>query len=303
MEQKKENQVAVPVEMPSPLQVIMGEDAVVGATRIANKLSAIVESRNLFTDISGKKHIHVEGWTTLGALLGVVPDVISSVRVPGVKVKGYLIDNGREGRFVKAAFYNKKTMKVIPDAEGNDLREIEEVKYESEIQIRSMDGKYILGRAKSICSNLEDGKLTKPEYSIESQSQTRATGKAFRLQFSWIITLAGFEPGEPDDEQGGPKKREAEVIDPKASKVKAEPKTDKAQVAATEPDTRPLTEQWTELVKEAQKLGIKIADILAEVCTEKNGKGNWIINPSHLEKLVPMLAEKIEQASAGTVTE
>lgn len=41
------------------------------ATEVADALAPAIEQRKLFANISGKKHITVEGWTTLGAMLGV----------------------------------------------------------------------------------------------------------------------------------------------------------------------------------------------------------------------------------------
>ena len=35
---------------------------------------------------------------------------------------------------------------------------------------------------------------TRPRYARRSMAQTRATGKACRLAFSWIMALAGYEP-------------------------------------------------------------------------------------------------------------
>lgn len=43
------------------------------ATAVANALAPVLEERKLFALIRGKKHILVEGWMTLGAMLGVTP--------------------------------------------------------------------------------------------------------------------------------------------------------------------------------------------------------------------------------------
>ena len=45
------------------------------ATEIAKVLSAIIEDRQLYREISGRKHVYVEGWTLLGSMLGVFPIV------------------------------------------------------------------------------------------------------------------------------------------------------------------------------------------------------------------------------------
>lgn len=43
------------------------------ATRTADALADVLKSRNLTTSIQGKQHVQVEGWQTLGAMLGVTP--------------------------------------------------------------------------------------------------------------------------------------------------------------------------------------------------------------------------------------
>lgn len=43
------------------------------ASIIANALTPVVEKRRLFKEIGGKKHVYVEGWTTMLAMLGIFP--------------------------------------------------------------------------------------------------------------------------------------------------------------------------------------------------------------------------------------
>jgi hypothetical protein len=43
------------------------------ATQAATALAHVIRDRHLYTRIRGKDHVHVEGWTLLGSLLGVYP--------------------------------------------------------------------------------------------------------------------------------------------------------------------------------------------------------------------------------------
>lgn len=43
------------------------------ATRTADALADVLKSRRLTTNIQGKDHVQIEGWQTLGAMLGVTP--------------------------------------------------------------------------------------------------------------------------------------------------------------------------------------------------------------------------------------
>jgi hypothetical protein len=50
-----------------PVQIIERASALAGA------LSKVINAQNLFTMISERKHVRVEGWTLLGTMLGVYP--------------------------------------------------------------------------------------------------------------------------------------------------------------------------------------------------------------------------------------
>jgi len=62
------------------------QDVIRAAVERADALSAIVNERNLYTIIQGKKHPHVEAWTLLGSMLGVfaVPEEVEPVEIEGV---------------------------------------------------------------------------------------------------------------------------------------------------------------------------------------------------------------------------
>jgi len=68
----------------------------------------------------------------------------------------------------------------------------DETAYESEVELLSHENR-IIGRASAICSSKEPSKRGQPEYVIKSMAQTRATSKAARLSFGWIMKLAGYE--------------------------------------------------------------------------------------------------------------
>src|SRR3990167_3146309 len=48
------------------------------ATLVAKELARVVEDRKLYSVIQGKKFVRVEGWNTMGAMLGVVPREVSN---------------------------------------------------------------------------------------------------------------------------------------------------------------------------------------------------------------------------------
>jgi len=121
------------------------------ASGIATVLADVINKRELYKVIRGRKYVLVEGWTTLGAVLGVTPRTV-------------------------------------------EVKELAEGAFEATVElVRNSDGA-IIGRGIAECGADEPTWQSRPRYARKSMAITRATGKAFRLSFSWIMKLAGFEP-------------------------------------------------------------------------------------------------------------
>lgn len=132
------------------------------ATEIATELASVIDSRKLYAIISGKKFVKAEGWSTLGAMLGVVP--------------------------------------VETETKIHEYEDFYE--YEAAVEIiRVSDGARV-GRASAVCSSNEKNWMDRPRNALRSMAITRATGKAFRLSFSWIVVMAGYSP-TPAEEMDG----------------------------------------------------------------------------------------------------
>jgi|HubBroStandDraft_4_1064222.scaffolds.fasta_scaffold00042_13 hypothetical protein len=50
-----------------------------------------------------------------------------------------------------------------------------------------------VGAGEAICTRDERNWKDRDDFAIKSMSQTRAAGKAFRLTFGWLMTIAGYE--------------------------------------------------------------------------------------------------------------
>lgn len=53
-------------------------EVVAKATEVANALKGVLDRQGLTETISGKKHVKVEGWQTVGTMLGIVPVCVST---------------------------------------------------------------------------------------------------------------------------------------------------------------------------------------------------------------------------------
>lgn len=75
----------VPHEPPAQSMTLFHTDdpveVVERATRVADALKSVLAQQGMIARIGGKEHVQVEGWQTLGGMLGVVPIVVWSRRV------------------------------------------------------------------------------------------------------------------------------------------------------------------------------------------------------------------------------
>lgn len=149
------------------------ENVVENATKMANILKKIIDDKKLSVNLRGQSHVKCEGWTTLGALLGVYP---------------------------------QESAVVVHD-DGSVTATIE---------LRTLDGR-VISRGSGHVGMDEKTWAGRPAYARRSMAITRATGKAFRLGFSWVVALAGYNPTPAeempiDDEQPQPQPRNVEPV-------------------------------------------------------------------------------------------
>jgi hypothetical protein len=97
----------VPYEEPTPATIFRTSDpatALERMTEVSKLLFTVVEDRELYARIGGRKHLLVSAWTTLGAMLGLFP-VVAWTR-PNETGDGYVARVEvltRDGRLVGAA--------------------------------------------------------------------------------------------------------------------------------------------------------------------------------------------------------
>jgi len=161
------------LDAPAVSPLLKGQDDPEHALKLAQKytkvLVSIIDNQKddkgrptLYSIIQGRKYIRVEGWTALAGMVGVFPHTVYAKRLE------------------RGAY---------------------ETAYEAMVELKNINGQ-IIASAEAFCSNQETGKKDNPEYAIKSMAITRATGKACRLAFSWIVALAGYET-TPAEEMDG----------------------------------------------------------------------------------------------------
>lgn len=131
-------------------------EVVTRATQVADALKGVLDRQGLTAQISGKRHVLVEGWTTLGAMVGVTA-------VPA---------------WTKPLEGDAPTGKAFG--------------YEARVEARTLDGR-VIGAAEAMCTRSENRWKTADDYAIRSMAQTRATSKALRGPLGFVVTLAGYQ--------------------------------------------------------------------------------------------------------------
>lgn len=175
------------------------QELIAHSKAISEEFVKIVDGQSLFTQISDKKHVHVDGWSMLGILLGIFPYIESVERInigqefDVVLIKKEKSFKNKDNTWTKKTYENwipkdriKTTEVAIKEAHAK------EIAYKAKVTLKTLKGQ-VVGAVESICSNREDGKLDNEEYAINSMAQTRAVGKAFRLSFGWIARVAGYD--------------------------------------------------------------------------------------------------------------
>lgn len=131
------------------------------ATQVANVLKDVLVKQGLVAMVSGKPHVKVEGWNTMGCMLGIL---------------------SRE----------------------KEVKELEDGSYEATVELYSIKTGAVVGTGSALCGKDEARWGKADRFARRSMAITRATGKAFRLNFSWVMSLAGYEPTPEEEHPAGP---------------------------------------------------------------------------------------------------
>ena len=153
MEDRALERVSSEVQL-GTLQASTPQSLVNGASEMARVLDSVIEEKKLFTLISGKKHVRVEGWLRLATMLECTPREVSAARL------------AQDGEFPGA--------------------------WESSVEIVRMKDGAVISRASAMVSDDEPMWKSRSHYARRSSATTRTTSKACRLAFSWIMSLSGY---------------------------------------------------------------------------------------------------------------
>lgn len=119
--------------------------------------------------------------------------------------KLYSTIQGKKYPRVEAWVTMGSLMGILP--RERDVRELGDGSYEAHVDLYSAKTGMMMGGASALCSIDEHRWKNADKYARRSMAITRATGKAYRLCFSWVMTLAGYQP-TPAEEMHEEERRE-----------------------------------------------------------------------------------------------
>lgn len=151
----------------------------------AQPVSRPLARRQEFFDLSAKEQVR-----QASELADVLSDVVEKQKLfSSISGRKYIKAEGWQtlGCFLGIT---PKERSVVRHPDGS---------YEAYVELVKFADGTVVGGASAICSRSEKRWSSADDYAVRSMAVTRATGKAYRTSFAWIVTLAGYAP-TPEEE-------------------------------------------------------------------------------------------------------
>ena len=156
---------------------------------VSNQSNHIVTRGNHFLDQTPKDKI-----LQAVELANILDDII--------KKQGLYV-NLQGKKYVKAEGWNTlgTLAQILP--KEREVRELPDGSYEAYVDLVRSDNGLVVGSGSALCGMDEKRWGQSQKYARRSMSITRATGKAYRNAFSWVMTLAGYQPTPAEEMEYG----------------------------------------------------------------------------------------------------
>lgn len=177
------------------------EEILTLAADVATRFTDVVKRQRLSQRISGREHVLVEGWQTLGSLVGVFAVKDSGVmELPWPKLVRLWAEPDRPGPEPKraAAEYPAWEAAVEERERWEHHRALLRARdgglaYGYVVAFRAVtkDGREV-GWGEGMCTRNELHKELDDEHSIRSMAQTRGQSRTLSAPLRWLVKLAGY---------------------------------------------------------------------------------------------------------------
>lgn len=174
-----------PADQSVTLFGVPAKEVVKAATELATPLATLISDRRLYTNIGTgdkkKSYVHLEGWQTLGAMLGVTAVITAT-----------------------------EPLREDP----TDAERI--TGYWAKAEARTLDGR-VIGGSESVCTKSETRGPWKnaAPHALLGMAQTRAMSRALKGPLGFVMVLAGYQPTPAEEMDGITQVLDGEVaVDP-----------------------------------------------------------------------------------------
>ena len=149
------------------------------ARSVARALKGALDQGGMVQKIGNNEHVLIDGWQTLGSMLGVAPHVVWSRRLP---------EDGPEG-------------------------------WEARAEAITVEGGRVVGAAEAMVTKAERNWRRADDYALRSMAQTRAMSKALRAPLGFIVALGGLNPTPGEEANAEPADAPSEALPPWAMAI------------------------------------------------------------------------------------
>jgi hypothetical protein len=175
--------VPVPEEHPGGTLTLFGtsdpNEVIQMAGKVATGLKDVLVKQRLTQRIGSSDHVKVEGWQTLGSMVGCFPV--------------------KEGEVEEIPWPSS-----IPTALQQAKQDGKCFGFRASYRVQTLSGA-VVGGGEADCRRTESKWKDRDDYALKSMAQTRAQAKALKAPLGFIVTMAGYEatPAEEMDYSGG----------------------------------------------------------------------------------------------------
>jgi len=172
-------------------------EALQRAIDIATPLAQLIKDRGLSKNLGGDKdHVQIEGWQTLGGMLGLSVDTAWTRKV-----------TDPDGEWAPPVWHLEQQERPSKFKQGTYMADVKVIDtpgkggWEARVEVRRPDGSQA-GTGEMECRWDERNWRDNDSYALRSMAQTRAASKAYRQALGFVMVLAGFS-ATPAEEMDG----------------------------------------------------------------------------------------------------
>lgn len=168
-------------------------DVTVAATEAANQLADVIKQRRLYQRIGSRDHVLVEGWQTLGALVGVFAVKDGGVRELPWPILAPLGEEPEDHRTAAHQAWQQHRALLAQRDLGRA--------YGFSAAYRAVKDGRDVGWGEGRCERSESKWLDRDDYALASMAQTRGQGRTLKQPLGFLVHLAGYAatPAEEAD--------------------------------------------------------------------------------------------------------